>query len=148
MDKAPVYIAGDYGLIFCFFFFYFCDSLEFVLSVVKKEKVFLDILCCCLVRNKHLRFWCSGTLLGKLWLWTFCSKKKNLKIIQVTSAQTSTEETRQTKEPKQYDSHSTPGDWWKIRRFFFSPWCGYCAPLIIPFRTTSPHSPWQLPNKP
>ena len=35
--------------------------------------------------------------------------KKNLEIIQATSAQTSTEETRQTKEPKQYDSHSTPG---------------------------------------
>ena len=52
MDKAPVYGAGDYGLIFCLFFFYFCDSLEFVLSVVKKEKVFLVILFCCLVRNK------------------------------------------------------------------------------------------------
>ena len=52
MDKAPAYGAGDYGLIFCFFFFHFCDLLEFVLSVVKKEKVFLVILFCCLVRNK------------------------------------------------------------------------------------------------
>ena len=36
-------------------------------------------------------------------------RKKSLEIIQEPSAQTSTEETRQTKELKQYDSHSTAG---------------------------------------
>ena len=51
-------------------------------------------------------------------LYQLKKKTKNLEIIQATSAQTSTEETRQTKEPKQYDSHSTPGEDRKIRRFF------------------------------
>ena len=72
----------------------------------------------CILGIKKLVSWVTASGISTQHSNRHGSAHCNLEIIQATSAQTSTEETRQTKEPKQYDSHSTRGLMKNLQIFF------------------------------